>query len=171
MAARKKAKFTVTVSQEEAEEAVRTLLRWAGEDPAREGLLDTPRRVVEGYLDWFSGYKIDPADGAVVVRIATTFRSSQPGSDVASLVVDVAEFAQVEQLRDATYARFGRVDVLMNNFHLPRSTLFMLVSAFCGLEVMHRAYAHPIAGGYGFYSYGDSSLLCPHELVVPQAHQ
>ena len=62
MAARKKAKFTVTVSQEEAEEAVRTLLRWAGEDPAREGLLDTPRRVVEGYLDWFSGYKTDPAE-------------------------------------------------------------------------------------------------------------
>jgi GTP cyclohydrolase I len=46
MAARKKAKFTVTASQDEAEEAVRTLLRWAGEDPAREGLLDTPRRVV-----------------------------------------------------------------------------------------------------------------------------
>jgi GTP cyclohydrolase I len=64
--ARKKAKTTVralpTVSQGEAEDAVRTLLRWAGEDPDREGLLDTPRRVVEGYLDWFSGYKIDPAD-------------------------------------------------------------------------------------------------------------
>jgi len=51
-----------TVTQTDAEDAVRTLLRWAGEDPDREGLLDTPRRVVEGYLDWFSGYKIDPAD-------------------------------------------------------------------------------------------------------------
>jgi GTP cyclohydrolase I len=50
------------VSQAQAEDAVRTLLRWAGEDPAREGLLDTPRRVVEGYLDWFSGYQSDPAD-------------------------------------------------------------------------------------------------------------
>ena len=47
-------------SQEEAQEAVRTLLRWAGEDPSREGLLDTPRRVVEAYGDWFSGYREDP---------------------------------------------------------------------------------------------------------------
>jgi GTP cyclohydrolase I len=50
------------VTATEAEEAVRTLLRWAGEDPAREGLLDTPKRVVEAYRDWFSGYAIDPAD-------------------------------------------------------------------------------------------------------------
>jgi GTP cyclohydrolase I len=47
--------------QREAEDAVRTLLRWAGEDPAREGLKDTPRRVVEAYRDWFAGYAIDPA--------------------------------------------------------------------------------------------------------------
>ncbi|MDR2011962.1 MAG: GTP cyclohydrolase I FolE [Rhodanobacter sp.] len=52
----------VDVDQEQAEKAVRTLLRWAGEDPEREGLLDTPRRVVEAYRDWFSGYAIDPAD-------------------------------------------------------------------------------------------------------------
>jgi len=44
----------------EAEEAVRTLLLWAGEDPAREGLIDTPKRVVRAYEDWFSGYKEDP---------------------------------------------------------------------------------------------------------------
>ncbi len=48
------------VSRAHAEEAVRTLLRWAGEDPAREGLIDTPRRVVKAYGDWFSGYKEDP---------------------------------------------------------------------------------------------------------------
>ncbi len=50
------------VSAAEAEEAVRTLLRWAGEDPAREGLRDTPRRVAAAYRDWFSGYAIDPKD-------------------------------------------------------------------------------------------------------------
>jgi GTP cyclohydrolase IA len=50
------------VSRQSAEEAVRTLLRWAGEDPAREGLLDTPKRVVGAYSDWFSGYATDPAD-------------------------------------------------------------------------------------------------------------
>jgi S-adenosylmethionine:tRNA ribosyltransferase-isomerase len=55
--------------------------------------------------------------------------------------------------------RFKAVDVLMTNFHLPRSTLFMLVSAFSGLETMQRAYAHAIATGYRFYSYGDACLL------------
>ena len=54
---------------------------------------------------------------------------------------------------------FRCVDALMTNFHLPRSTLFMLVGAFCGVERMHDAYAHAIAAGYRFYSYGDSSLL------------
>jgi S-adenosylmethionine:tRNA ribosyltransferase-isomerase len=55
--------------------------------------------------------------------------------------------------------RFRAVDILMTNFHLPRSTLFMLVSAFAGLDTMQAAYAHAIASGYRFYSYGDASLL------------
>ena len=55
--------------------------------------------------------------------------------------------------------RFRAVDVLMTNFHLPSSTLFMLVSAFAGLDTMQAAYAHAIADGYRFYSYGDASLL------------
>jgi S-adenosylmethionine:tRNA ribosyltransferase-isomerase len=55
--------------------------------------------------------------------------------------------------------RFRTVDVLLTNFHLPRSTLFMLVSAFSGLETMTRAYTHAIASGYRFYSYGDACLL------------
>ncbi|MBA3449152.1 MAG: tRNA preQ1(34) S-adenosylmethionine ribosyltransferase-isomerase QueA, partial [Pseudaminobacter sp.] len=55
--------------------------------------------------------------------------------------------------------RFKVVDILMTNFHLPRSTLFMLVSAFCGLETMREAYAHAIESRYRFYSYGDASLL------------
>lgn len=55
--------------------------------------------------------------------------------------------------------RFKFVDLLMTNFHLPRSTLFMLVSAFSGLETMRAAYAHAIKTGYRFYSYGDTSLL------------
>jgi S-adenosylmethionine:tRNA ribosyltransferase-isomerase len=55
--------------------------------------------------------------------------------------------------------RFRTVDILMTNFHLPRSTLFMLVAAFSGLDTMRRAYAHAIAAGYRFYSYGDACLL------------
>ncbi|MEM6666019.1 MAG: tRNA preQ1(34) S-adenosylmethionine ribosyltransferase-isomerase QueA [Pseudomonadota bacterium] len=55
--------------------------------------------------------------------------------------------------------RFQSVDALITNFHLPKSTLFMLVSAFCGLETMQAAYAHAITEGYRFYSYGDASFL------------
>lgn len=53
---------STAVTREQAEEAVRTLLRWAGDDPAREGLLDTPKRVAKAYADWFSGYAVDPGD-------------------------------------------------------------------------------------------------------------
>jgi S-adenosylmethionine:tRNA ribosyltransferase-isomerase len=55
--------------------------------------------------------------------------------------------------------RFRAVDVMMTNFHLPRSTLFMLVAAFSGLDVMQRGYAHAMGAGYRFYSYGDACLL------------
>jgi S-adenosylmethionine:tRNA ribosyltransferase-isomerase len=57
--------------------------------------------------------------------------------------------------------RFRAIDGLMTNFHLPKSTLFMLVSALMGLERMQAAYAHAIGEGYRFYSYGDASLLLP----------
>jgi S-adenosylmethionine:tRNA ribosyltransferase-isomerase len=57
--------------------------------------------------------------------------------------------------------RFKAVDVLLTNFHLPRSTLFMLAAAFSSLETMQAAYAHAIAGNYRFYSYGDACLLFP----------
>jgi S-adenosylmethionine:tRNA ribosyltransferase-isomerase len=57
--------------------------------------------------------------------------------------------------------RFKVIDGLITNFHLPRSTLFMLVSALMGLDVMKAAYAHAIEEGYRFYSYGDASLLLP----------
>jgi S-adenosylmethionine:tRNA ribosyltransferase-isomerase len=59
--------------------------------------------------------------------------------------------------------RFRCVDILMTNFHLPRSTLFMLVCAFSGTETMREAYRHAIDGGYRFYSYGDASLLFRRE--------
>jgi S-adenosylmethionine:tRNA ribosyltransferase-isomerase len=57
--------------------------------------------------------------------------------------------------------RFRAADLLLTNFHLPRSTLFMLVAAFSGLDTMKRAYAHAVASGYRFYSYGDACLLHP----------
>jgi len=57
--------------------------------------------------------------------------------------------------------RFRVTDALITNFHLPKSTLLMLVSAFAGFETMRRAYQHAIEAGYRFYSYGDASLLWP----------
>jgi S-adenosylmethionine:tRNA ribosyltransferase-isomerase len=59
--------------------------------------------------------------------------------------------------------RFRATDLLMTNFHLPRSTLFMLVCAFAGTGTMREAYAHAVSLGYRFYSYGDSSLLWRHD--------
>ena len=57
--------------------------------------------------------------------------------------------------------RFRAIDGLITNFHLPKSTLFMLVSALMGMDVMKSAYTHAIKSGYRFYSYGDASLLLP----------
>jgi len=65
--------------------------------------------------------------------------------------------------------KFLAVDLMLTNFHLPRSTLFMLVAAFSGLDTMKRAYAHAIEAGYRFYSYGDACLLHPAQPRVPDA--
>ena len=74
---------------------------------------------------------------------------------------EVTAFAGETDLFITPGYRFKATDRLITNFHLPRSTLFMLVSAFCGLERMGRAYAHAISAGYRFYSYGDACLLDP----------
>jgi S-adenosylmethionine:tRNA ribosyltransferase-isomerase len=75
----------------------------------------------------------------------------------------IEPFAGETTLFIAPGYRFKTPDVLMTNFHLPRSTLFMLVSAFAGLDRMKAAYAHAVAQGYRFYSYGDATLLYPEE--------
>ena len=72
---------------------------------------------------------------------------------------DIAPFSGETDIFITPGFAFRAVDVLMTNFHLPRSTLFMLVSAFAGVETMRRAYGHAIDSRYRFYSYGDSSLL------------
>jgi S-adenosylmethionine:tRNA ribosyltransferase-isomerase len=75
----------------------------------------------------------------------------------------VAPFAGDTDLFITPGYRFRIVDLLLTNFHLPRSTLFMLVSAFAGLPQMRRAYAHAIERRYRFFSYGDACLLFPQE--------
>ena len=99
------------------------------------------------------------AEGGRIVAIGTTSlrlleSASSPDGTVKPFAGETAIFITPGY-------RFRAVDVLMTNFHLPRSTLFMLVSAFGGLETMRWAYGHAIAAGYRFYSYGDACLLFP----------
>jgi S-adenosylmethionine:tRNA ribosyltransferase-isomerase len=97
------------------------------------------------------------ARGGRIVAVGTTSlrvleSAAEPGGRIAPFKGETSIFITPGY-------QFRAVDVLLTNFHLPRSTLFMLVSAFSGLETMKRAYAHAIGEGYRFYSYGDACLL------------
>lgn len=92
------------------------------------------------------------AVGTTVLRLLETV--AQPDGNIVTFIGDTSIFLLPGH-------RFLAADLLMTNFHLPKSTLFMLVSAFAGTERMRAAYAHAIEAGYRFYSYGDSSLLEP----------
>jgi S-adenosylmethionine:tRNA ribosyltransferase-isomerase len=96
------------------------------------------------------------AGGRVVAVGTTVLRTLETVADTAG---EVAPGAGETRLFITPGHRFRVVDRLLTNFHLPRSTLFMLVAAFAGLERMQAAYAHAIERGYRFYSYGDACLL------------
>jgi S-adenosylmethionine:tRNA ribosyltransferase-isomerase len=97
------------------------------------------------------------AKGARIVAVGTT--SLRLLESAAAEDGTIKPFAGDTAIFITPGYRFRAVDILLTNFHLPRSTLFMLVSAFSGLEPMKQAYAHAIAQGYRFYSYGDACLL------------
>ena len=99
------------------------------------------------------------AQGGRVVAVGTTSLRLLESVALASGAQMLNPFAGATNICITPGYQFRVVDVLMTNFHLPRSTLFMLVSAFAGLERMKSAYAHAIRSGYRFYSYGDASLL------------
>jgi S-adenosylmethionine:tRNA ribosyltransferase-isomerase len=101
------------------------------------------------------------AAGGRIVAVGTT--SLRLLETAANEDGTIGEFAGETSLFILPGYRFRAVDVLMTNFHLPRSTLFMLVCAFAGTSVMRAAYEHAIAEGYRFYSYGDASLLWRHD--------
>jgi len=96
------------------------------------------------------------AGGRIVAVGSTSLRLLESAADESGVV---RPFSGETSLFITPGYRFRAVDVMMTNFHLPRSTLFMLVSAFSGLDRMKRAYAHAIATGYRFYSYGDACLM------------
>ena len=96
-------------------------------------------------------------DGRRIVAVGTTsLRTLESASDEDG---SIRPFAAETDLFIVPGYRFKAVDILMTNFHLPRSTLYMLVSAFAGMDRMKAAYAHAIESGYRFYSYGDACLL------------
>jgi S-adenosylmethionine:tRNA ribosyltransferase-isomerase len=120
------------------------------------------------------GHRMHPEWGEVSSETAAALNSvrTQGGRIVAvgTTALRLLESATDDAGRLATFSgetsifvtpgyRFRAVDLLLTNFHLPRSTLFMLVAAFSGLDCMKRAYAHAIGTGYRFYSYGDACLL------------
>ncbi len=95
--------------------------------------------------------------GNKVVAVGTTsLRLLESATDEEGVT---REFADATDIFITPGYQFRCVDILMTNFHLPKSTLFMLVSAFAGFENMKAAYNHAIDSGYRFYSYGDSSIL------------
>ncbi|MDP4023463.1 tRNA preQ1(34) S-adenosylmethionine ribosyltransferase-isomerase QueA [Methylobacterium sp. NEAU 140] len=105
------------------------------------------------------------AAGGRIVAVGTTalrLLESAAGADGR-----LAAFSGPTEIFITPGYRFRAVDALVTNFHLPRSTLFMLVSAFAGLDTMRAAYAHAIRAGYRFYSYGDASLLFPAAQADP----
>lgn len=97
------------------------------------------------------------ADGRRVIAVGTT--AARILESAAQATGEIQAFSGDTAIFITPGFDFKVVDMLMTNFHLPKSTLFMLVSAFAGLDVMQRAYAHAIAARYRFYSYGDACLL------------
>ncbi len=121
-----------------------------------------------------SGHRMHPEWGVVSAETAAALNATRrAGGRIVAVGSTALRLLESAAAGDGTLAafsgetalfitpgyRFRAVDAMLTNFHLPRSTLFMLVSAFCGLETMRRAYAHAIKAGYRFYSYGDACLL------------
>ncbi len=121
-----------------------------------------------------SGHRMQPEWGSVSAETAAALNATRRAGGrivaVGSTALRLLESAAAEDGTLSAFSgetalfitpgyRFRAVDAMLTNFHLPRSTLFMLVCAFCGLEVMQRAYGHAIESGYRFYSYGDACLL------------
>jgi S-adenosylmethionine:tRNA ribosyltransferase-isomerase len=109
-----------------------------------------------------AGLNAARARGGRIVAVGTTaLRLLETAADASGTI---RPFAGETQLFITPGHHFKAVDLLLTNFHLPRSTLFMLVAAFSGLDVMQNAYAHAIRSGYRFYSYGDACLLHPAQV-------
>ncbi len=155
-------------------ESLIAALRERGIDLRRVTLHVGPGTFLPVKADDTSGHHMQPEWGSVSAETAAALNATRRAGGrlvaVGSTSLRLIESAAAEDGTLAPFAgetalfitpgyRFRAVGAMLTNFHLPRSTLFMLVSAFCGLDAMKRAYAHAIASGYRFYSYGDACLL------------
>ncbi|MBX6322922.1 MAG: tRNA preQ1(34) S-adenosylmethionine ribosyltransferase-isomerase QueA, partial [Rhodospirillaceae bacterium] len=131
-----------------------TFLPVTAEDPRQHVM-----HAETGFIDAETAAAVNAARaaGGRIVAVGTT--SLRLLEAVADEEGRVRPFAGEIDLFILPGYRFRVVDLLLTNFHLPRSTLFMLVAAFAGLDRMRGAYAHAVAAGYRFYSYGDACLL------------
>jgi S-adenosylmethionine:tRNA ribosyltransferase-isomerase len=108
--------------------------------------------------DTLNGYR---AEGGRIVAVgSTSLRLLESAADESGTI---KPFSGETSIFITPGYKFRAIDMMFTNFHLPRSTLFMLVSAFSGLDTMKQAYAHAVADGYRFYSYGDACLLFPEK--------
>ena len=155
-------------------ETLTAALRERGVDLQRVTLHVGPGTFLPVKADDTSGHQMQPEWGSVSAATAAALNATRGGGGhivaVGSTSLRLLESAAGEDGTLKPFSgetalfitpgyRFRAVDALLTNFHLPRSTLYMLVCAFCGLDTMRRAYAHAIASGYRFYSYGDACLL------------
>ena len=116
-----------------------------------------------GQLDAATAERLNAAraaGGRIVAVGTTSLRLLESAADADGII---HPFTGATDIFIRPGHRFRAIDALVTNFHLPRSTLFMLVAAFSGLATMRAAYAHAVAQGYRFYSYGDASLLLPEK--------
>jgi S-adenosylmethionine:tRNA ribosyltransferase-isomerase len=142
-----------------------TFLPVKAEDTERHKMHAEWGSVPADVADFLNGVR---AEGGRVVAVGSTaLRLLETAADASG---QIQESSGETAIFITPGYRFRAVDLMLTNFHLPRSTLFMLVSAFSGVDTMQRAYAHAIASGYRFYSYGDACLVYP-QLRVPDAVQ
>jgi S-adenosylmethionine:tRNA ribosyltransferase-isomerase len=155
-------------------ESVVETLRERGIDLHRVTLHVGPGTFLPVKAEETSGHRMQPEWGSVGAETAAALNATRRAGGrivaVGSTSLRLIESAAAEDGTLSAFSaetelfitpgyRFRAVDAMLTNFHLPRSTLFMLVCAFCGLKVMRQAYAHAIESGYRFYSYGDACLL------------
>jgi S-adenosylmethionine:tRNA ribosyltransferase-isomerase len=155
-------------------EALTEALRDAGIGIHRVTLHVGPGTFLPVKAEDTAGHKMHPEWGSVSAETASALNAARrTGGRIVAVGSTSLRLLESATEADGTLApfsgetalfitpgyRFRTVDAMLTNFHLPRSTLFMLVCAFSGLDVMRRAYSHAIANNYRFYSYGDACLL------------